>query len=117
MNGLAWGLQWRSPHTPPRGRSPCPRLCETPWVAAGLSAQLGAGGWLGAGAGRGTAGCGLSAGLCGAVSAFYSFAVVRAPFPLTDGDRAAVIAQLAKLFGNPGPEVGWLPREQPWPAD
>ena len=44
-------------------------------------------------------------------------AVVRAPFPFTDGDRAAVIAQLAKLFGNPGPEVGWLPREQPWPAD
>jgi hypothetical protein len=34
-------------------------------------------------------------------------AVVRAPFPFTDGDRAAVIAQLAKLFGNPGPEVGW----------
>ena len=25
---------------------------------------------------------------------------------LADGDRAAVIAQLAKLFGNPGPEVG-----------
>ena len=25
---------------------------------------------------------------------------------LADGDRAAVIAQLAKLFCNPGPEVG-----------
>lgn len=25
---------------------------------------------------------------------------------LANGDRAAVIAQLAKLFGNPGPEVG-----------
>ncbi len=27
---------------------------------------------------------------------------------LADGDRAAVIAQLAKLFGNPGPARSWL---------